>query len=319
MFNRRQVMAAAAAATAFGSSRAQETAKPVTIVVAYPAGGPADMIARTVGEVLGEHLGRTVIVDNRPGAGGQIAGTVALQAPADGNTLLMGDTSTLCMNKVLYNKFSYDPLNDFQGVAVLLRMPMVLFVPKSSPFNSLAELVHASKNKPLNYASQGGGSLGHLLGDMLKSASGGQFVHVPYKGSAPAMIDLISGQVDLMFDGIGPGLPHLTAQKLKALAVAAPNRLPLLPDVPTTAEAGLRDVAMALWFGVVVRTGTPTAQVQRLNAGFDHAMKQPKVAKRFTDLGFQVQSLTPEQFSTYIKQEGNRWGAFIKARGIALD
>ncbi|WP_454907950.1 Bug family tripartite tricarboxylate transporter substrate binding protein [Variovorax gossypii] len=293
--------------------------KALSILVTYPPGGPADLMARALSEVMSERLGKPVIVDNRPGGGGQVAAAALLRAPADGHTLMIGDTSTLGINKFIYPNFGYDPVADMTAVSPLMLMPMVLYVPKASPFNSVADLVAASKQRPLNYASQGSGSLGHLLGEMIKSDSGGQFNHIPYKGSAPAMTDLLGGQVDLLFDGVGPGLPYLSTQKLKALAVAGPRRLPELPDVPTMAEAGLPAVGLSLWLGVVARAGTPAPLVQRLHDEIAYAMTQPRAVKRFSDLGFQFMKMSPAEFGQFIRSESLKSAGIVKARQIVLE
>jgi tripartite-type tricarboxylate transporter receptor subunit TctC len=303
-----------------GRAQAQEfPSRPISILVIYPAGGPADLMARSLAEIMRERLGQTVIVENRPGAGGQIAGTALLRAPADGHTLLIGDTASLGINKAVYANFSYDPLADLEPVAPLMLMPMLLYVPKSSPFNTTADLVAAAKSKSLNYASQGNGSLGHLLGEMLKADAGIQLVHVPYRGSAPAMQDLIGSQVDLLFDGLGPGLPYVNSDNIRALSVAGPQRLPQLPNVPTTAEVGLPNVVMSLWLGVVVRSGTPPPVVQRLYEEIGYAMKQPQVTKRFLDLGFQFLNMTRAEFREFVKSEAAKSIALVKARGIAVE
>lgn len=303
-----------------GRAPAQEfPTRPITILVIYPAGGPADLMARSLAEVMRERLGQPVIVENRAGAGGQIAGTALLRAPADGHTLLVGDTASLGINKAVYANFSYDPLTDLEPVAPLMLMPMLLYVPRSSPFNSTADLVVAAKSKSLNYASQGNGSLGHLLGEMLKADAGIQLVHVPYRGSAPAMQDLIGSQVDLLFDGLGPGLPYLNSESIRALSVAGHRRLPQLPNVPTTAEVGLPNIVMSLWLGVVVRAGTPEPVVQRLNEEIGNAMKQPQVTKRFLDLGFQFLNLTRAEFREFVRSEAGKSTALVKARGIAVE
>jgi tripartite-type tricarboxylate transporter receptor subunit TctC len=293
--------------------------QPITILVIYPAGGPADLMARSVAEVMRERLGQPVIVENKPGAGGQIAASALLRAPADGYTLLVGDTASLGINKAVYANFSYDPVADLEPVAPLMLMPMVLYVPKSSPFNSTTDLVAAAKSKPLNYASQGSGSLGHLLGEMLKADAGVQLVHIPYKGSAPAMQDLVGSQVDLLFDGVGPGLPYVKSEQIKALSVAGPYQLPQLPNVPTTAEVGLPNVVMSLWLGVVARAGTPAPVVQRLNEEIGYAMKQPKLTKRFADLGLQFLDMTREEFREFVRSEAEKSMALVKARRIVLE
>ncbi|WP_342132750.1 Bug family tripartite tricarboxylate transporter substrate binding protein [Hydrogenophaga sp. OTU3427] len=313
-------MAAAALIPALPRAHAQDFSKrPLTILVTYPAGGPADLMARAIAEVMSERLGRPVLVDNRPGGGGQVAASALLRAPSDGHTMMIGDTSTLGINKAVYPNFSFDPINDITPVAPLMLMPLALYVPKTSPFNSVTDLVAGAKTRPLNYASQGSGSLGHLLGEMLKAETGGQFNHVPYKGSAPAMNDLLGGQVDLLFDGIGPGLPYVTTGKLKALAVGGTKRLPQLPEVPTTAEAGLPSLNLALWLGVVVRAGTPAPLIARLHGEISHVTAQPKVTKRFSDLGFQFMAMSSEEFGQFVKREVVASEAIVRTRRIVLD
>lgn len=320
MINRRQLVTGLAATAFAGRSLAQTfPAKPLTFLVPYPPGGPGDLMARSVGEVLGERLGQPVLVDNKPGAGGQIVGTALVRAPADGYTLMLGDTSTLGINMVTYSSFGWNPPSDVRGVAPILVMPIVLLVPASSPYQSVAELVAASKSRGINYASQGAGSAGHLLGELLRDAAVGNFNHIPYKGSAPAMNDLLGGQVDMLFDGIGPALPHLRAGKLRCLAVAGPVALPQLTGVPTMAQLGYRGVELSIWFGVVVKARTPDALVQTLNKEVAYAMKQPKVRKRFEDLGFQFLDMPAEQFTKYIRSEAERWGKFVRARRISAD
>lgn len=319
MIHRRRLLAALATVPLNGTALAQGLggSRPLTIIVPYPPGGPGDLLARSATEFMGERLGRPVVVDYKPGGGGQIAAVALLQQPADGSTLMIAEMSILCSNKFLYERFRYEPLSDFEPVAALPQMPVVMFVPKSSSYGTLAEIVSASRTKTINYASQGAGSVGHLLGEMLASVSGGNFTHVPYKGSAPAMADTMGGVVDFLFDGIGPGLPHLKADKLRAVAVAGPKRLPQIPDVPTSAEAGRPDLSISVWFGAVARAGTPAELVGRYNEELAHAMAQPKNVQRFGDLGFQFVTMSPAQFGSFMRQEAERWGAFIKARRIS--
>lgn len=321
MLNRRQMNASLLAAGAFATSaRAQITgSKPITILVPYPPGGPGDMLARALTETMGERMGRPVIVDYKPGGAGTIAAAALLQQPADGNTLLVAEMSVLCTNKLLYSKFKYDPMVDFSAVAPLPQMPVVLYVPHGSPINSITDLVAASKTKPLNYATQGNGSVGHILGQLLATATGAQVNAVPYRGATPAMTDLIGGQVDFLFDGIGPGLQYVNTQKLKAIAVAGPRRLPQVPNAPTTAEAGAPSVSLTIWFGAVVRTGTPAAAVQQLNEEVSHAMSRPKTTSRFGDLGFQFVHQSPAEFQKFMGRESQKWGTFFKEHNIVLD
>lgn len=320
MINRRQLVLSVATSALVGPSLAQAfPARPLNLLVPYPPGGPGDMMARTVGEVIAERLGQPVLVDNRPGAGGQIAGTALVKAPADGYTVMLGDTSTLGINMATYSRFSWNPPSDVRGIAPLLVMPAVLLVPATSPYHSVAELVAASKAGGINYASQGAGTAGHVLGELLRDVSAGKFNHIPYKGSAPAMNDLLGGQVDMLFEGIGPALPHLRAGKLRCLAIAGPVALPQLAGVPTMAQLGYRGVELSIWFGLVVRAQTPDAQVQILNSAVVHAMTQPSVRKRFEDLGFQFMDMPPEQFTNYLRSEAERWGQFVRVRKIIAE
>ncbi|MES2613220.1 MAG: tripartite tricarboxylate transporter substrate binding protein [Pseudomonadota bacterium] len=321
MLNRRQMNASLLAAGALAASaRAQVTgARPITILVPYPPGGPGDMLARSLTETVGERTGRPVIVDYKPGGAGTIAAAALLQQPADGNTLLVAEMSVLCTNKLLYSKFKYDPMVDFSAVALLPQMPVVLYVPYGSPVNSIADLVAASHKRPLNYATQGNGSVGHILGQLLATATGAQVSAIPYRGATPAMTDLIGGQVDFLFDGIGPGLQYVNTQKLKAIAVAGPRRLPQLPNTPTTAEAGAAAVSLTIWFGAVVRAGTSPAIVQHLNEAIGHALSRPKNITRFGELGFQFVNQSPAEFQKFMDRESQKWGAFFKEHNIVLD
>lgn len=319
--NRRQLVAGAAATLLAGRSSAQAgyPTKPVTILLPYPAGGPGDLMARSVGEILSERLGQPFIVDPRPGAAGQIAGAALVRAPADGYTLMLGDTSSLGINIALYSKFGWNPPADVRGVASIFVMPIVLLVPAGSPFQSVAELVAFAKSKGVNYASQGAGSAGHLLGEMLRDATGGKFNHIPYKGSAPAMNDLLGGQVDMLFDGVGPALQYLRAGKLRCLAIAGPQPLAALPGVPSMSQLGYRGVELSIWFGFVARSATPDAIVQTLSKEISNAMAQPKIRRRFEDLGFQFLDMSSEPFTKYIRSEADRWGEFVRARKIIAD
>jgi tripartite-type tricarboxylate transporter receptor subunit TctC len=317
MSNRRHALALISGALVSLDAPAQPLAgQPVTIYVAYPAGGPADVIARTVGAILSERLGQPVIVENKPGAGGQIAAAAALRGKGSSYDLLLGDVSTLGVNKYLYKDFNHDPLQDFEAVAPLLQMPMVLWTHQSSPYGTLIELVSASHKKTINFASQGMGTIGHLLAEMFRTATGGSFNHIPYKGSAPAIAALLGNEVDILFDGLGPGLPYLPSGRLRALAAAGPQRITQLPGAPTTAEAGFPSVALATWFGMVIRAGTQPAAVQRLAEEIQFAMKQPQVIKRFAEFGFQTLNMTTTEFSRFLRTESNRWGPLLKELNI---
>jgi tripartite-type tricarboxylate transporter receptor subunit TctC len=315
-------LAAAAAAALAGPAAAQGfPSKPLTLVVPFPPGGVTDQIARVLAGKLQEDLRQTVIVDNKPGAGGQIAAQAVKSAPADGHTLFIAATEMFAVNPTLYRKFSYDPLKDFQPVTALISSPLVLVVPKNSPFNSAAELIAASGRKDggLNFASQGVGSIGHLLGELYRSKSGGSLHHVAYKGSAPALQDLMGGQVDLMFDPVITTAPLIQSGKLKPLAIAAARRAAQLPEVSTLQELGTAGVDASVWFGAVVRTGTPATAVARLNESLAKALRSPDVAKRFTDQGLQPMPMSPEAFGSFMKEEITRWSALVKTSGASVE
>jgi tripartite-type tricarboxylate transporter receptor subunit TctC len=312
--------AAALGAAAFSPLRAQTFPnKSMTILVPFPAGGPADQMARVIGEILADKLGQAVLVDNRPGGAGQIAGGALIRQPADGHTLLLAELSVLSVNALLYKKFAYDPLAEFQPVAGLRSMPMMVLVPRSSPANTLADLIALARTRPVNYASPGVGTVAHLAGEQIRTEAKVTMTHIPYKGSGPAMADLLGGQVDALVDGLGPALPQVREGKIKALAIATPKRSAMLPNVPTTAEAGYPGVLMSALFGIATRTGTPAPVVQKLYDEIALAYRQPKFAKRFDDLGFEQELMTPEQFRTYIKTETERQGAVIKANNISAE
>jgi tripartite-type tricarboxylate transporter receptor subunit TctC len=295
--------------------------KSLTIVVPFPAGGLTDQVARVLAQKLSESLRQTVIVDNRPGGGSQIAANFVKQAPADGHTLFIGDTGAFAINPGLYRKYSYDPLKDLQPISNLVASPLVLVVPKGSPANSVQDLLALAKKKPdgLNYASQGTGTVGHLLGELFKTKTGASLNHVPYKGSAPAITDVIGGQVDMLFDPVVTISPHVTAGKVKALAIAAPRRSAVLPDVRTLSELGVSGVEASVWFGMAVKAGTPDAIVARLNDEVVKALKSPDVVKRFTEQGLEILPTTSQQFGAFMKEETARWAPVVKASGATVD
>ena len=314
-------LAAAATLALAGPAVAQSfPSKPVTLVVPFPPGGVTDQIARVLAGKLQEDLRQTVIVDNKPGAGGQIAAQAVKSAPADGHTLFIAATEMFAVNPTLFRKFSYDPLKDFQPVTALISSPLVLVMPKNSPVNSVADLVAASKKDGgLNFASQGVGSIGHLLGELYRSRSGGQFHHVAYKGSAPALQDLMGGQVDLMFDPVITTAPLIQSGKLKPLAIAAAKRAAQLPVVRTLEELGTAGVDASVWFGAVVRAGTPAPAVARLNESLAKALRSPDVVKRFSDQGLQPMPMSPEAFGSFMKEEITRWSALVKTSGASVE
>ena len=294
--------------------------KQITIVVPFAPGGGTDTIGRAVGAQLAENLKVPVIVENRPGGGAQVAANLLKQAPADGATILLGDIGALALNPHLYPKLNHDPLKDFTPLARLTISPMMLVVPASSPFNTVADLVAALKSRPngVSFASQGNGTGGHLFAEMLRLKTKGQLSHVPYKGSGPAVQDLIGGQVEAFFDPIFLSGPYVKAGKLKALAIGTAQRSPQFPQVPTLKELGHDDINLVPWFGMVVKAGTPQPVVQRLNAEVVKALLAPAVSKRFTELGQEVAPQSSEEFGAFMRAESVRWGKVIRDAGITL-
>ena len=321
---RRSVALALSAFAFLGTALAQSgdgAGKPITIVVPFPPGGTTDQLARAVGQQMAESLKVPVIVDNRPGGGAQIAANVVNQAPADGRTIFIGDIGALCFNPFIYAKLSYDPLKDFTPLARLVLVPQLLVVPAASPYTSVDDLIKGAKTKPggLSIASQGNGSGGHLFAEMLRRESQGRFTHVPYRGSAPGLTDLVSGQVDVMFDAIGTSGPFVKDGRLRALAVGAGARLPTFPQVATLKELGHPGLNMVAWFGMAVKAGTPAPVVQRLGDEVIKALRAPAVSKHFTDQGLEVAPLAPQEFKTFMESEAQVWGKAIKGAGIRIE
>lgn len=325
MWNRRQLFAAGATSLAacLGTPAIAQNFpnRAVTMVVPFPAGGITDAVARALASKMGEQLGKPVIVDNRPGGGGQIAAAYVRQQAADGHTLYVGATEMFAINPSLFRNFSYDPLRDFSPVTSLIASPLVLVVPANSSLTSVKELIAQAKSRKdgLNFASQGMGSIGHLLGETFRGKVGGKFNHVAYKGSAPALQDVMGGQVDFMFDPVITTAPLVAGKKLKPLAIAADKRSPQMPDVPTLAELGVPGVNAGVWFGAVVKTGTPAAAVERLNDAIHQAMKDPEVVKRFADQGMQAFPSSPAQFGSFMQSELTKWGPLVKASGASIE
>ena len=324
MLLRRTVIAALSATALAGLAHAQAPAfptRPVTMVVPFPAGGITDTIARALAQKMGDTLGQSVIVDNKPGGGGQIAATQVKQAAADGHTVFVGATEMFAINQNLFRKFSYDPLKDFTPISSLIASPLVLVVPANSPVNSVNDLVQQAKTRKggMNFASQGIGSIGHLLGELFRGQTGGEYNHVAYKGSAPALQDVMAGQVDMMFDPVITTAPLIAGKKLKPLAIAAAKRSSQLPDVPTLAELGIKGVDAGVWFGAVAKAGTPEPVVAKLNDAFLKALKDPEILKRFSEQGMQPFPSSPAQFGSFMQSEVARWAPLIKASGASVD
>ncbi|HTN27617.1 MAG TPA: tripartite tricarboxylate transporter substrate binding protein [Burkholderiales bacterium] len=295
-------------------------AKAVRMIVPFPAGGSADLLPRILGEKLAQQWGQPVIVENRPGAAGNIGAAAVFQAEPDGYTLLASPPSPLVINRHLYPALAFDP-TQFVPMAVIAAIPNVLLVNPKLAVNSLAELIAYAKEHPgkLNYASQGNGTTSHLTTELLITMVGGlRMTHVPYKGSAPALADLLAGQADLMFDNLGVSLPHVKSGKLKALAVAGPRRFRALPDVPALAETlpGFESVA---WFAIVGPPKTPGAIAAKVAAGVTESLRNPDVQRRLADLSADPLGLGPAESAAFMKQESERWSAVIRAAGVKLE
>ena len=294
--------------------------KPVRVVVPYPPGGPTDIVARVLFQQVAESTGQQFLIDNRAGAGGNIGAEAVAKAPADGYTLLIGTTAH-AINMSLFKSLNYDVQKDLVPVSLLTQGPLVLVTHPQFPANSIKELIDMAKAKPgsLNFASSGNGQSTHLSAELFNSMAGIKMVHVPYKGSAPALGDLMSGQVGIMFDTTLSAMPFVKAGKLKALGVTSPQRTPAAPDVPTIAESGLPGYEVFAWNGVLVPAGTPKAIVAQLNEEIRKAMQLPQVREKFSAQGFAASWNTPDQFGVFVRNEVEKWARTVKASGATLD
>jgi len=295
--------------------------QPVTLVVPFPAGGPTDAMARLLAQKLGDKLGQQVIIDNRGGAGGGIAAELVARAPADGQMLFFGTTGTMAINPSLYKKLRYDPVKDFAPVSLMATTMNVLVVSPQVPAKNLGELVALAKAKPgeLTYGSAGNGSSNHLSGELFRSTTGIQVNHIPYKGSAPALIDLLGGRLSMMFDTIAQQTQNIAAGKVHALAVTGSQRSSLLPNVPTAREAGLKDFDVTIWYGVLAPKGTPAPVIDRLQREIAAVMSTDEMKKRMESDGAEARSTTPAEFAALIKSDTAKWAPVVKNSGASLD
>ncbi|WP_287739994.1 tripartite tricarboxylate transporter substrate binding protein [Diaphorobacter sp.] len=308
-------------AAAMAQPDANWPAKPIKWVVPFPPGGAMDVIARTLGEKAGRTLGQPFVIENRPGAGGNIGADAVAKSPADGYTIMITSIG-MATNKALYPRLSYDPVKDFAPISLLAIVPNVLVVNTAKTTDkSVADVVAHAKRDPgkLTYASAGNGTSIHLAGEVFASMAGLNLLHVPYKGSGPAVTDMLGGQVDLMFDSITSARPHILSGKLRALGVTSAKRSATLPDVPTIAEAGVPGYEVSPWFAVFAPAGTPAAIVNKINAALIDAMKQPDTVAKFETIGAEPIGTTPQQLATHLDKELARWGALIKERNIRMD
>jgi len=295
-------------------------AKTVRMVVGFPAGGATDIVARAMGQNLSQAFGQPVIIDNRPGAASNIAAEHVAKSPADGYTLFMGSIS-ISNNATLYSKLPYDALRDFAPIVHVTNTPFTLCVHPSVPAKGIKELVAFAKARPgqVAYASAGSGSGAHLFTELLRSMTGMQLLHVPYKGAAPALADLLGGQVAFLYDNVITLVPLHKSGKVRCLAVSSEARSPIAPDIPTMHEAGVTGYRADAWFGLFAPTGTPAAAIERVNAEVNRALAVPAVRQRFEALGCEPAGGTPAAFAAYFREEVERWGKVIRGAGIRIE
>ncbi|MBX9829989.1 MAG: tripartite tricarboxylate transporter substrate binding protein [Xanthobacteraceae bacterium] len=312
---------AAVCAVSFAAPAADYPARPVTILVAFTPGGPSDVLSRIIGKRLQDILHQPFIIENRPGAGGNIAAEQVKNATPDGYTLLMGNNSILATNAALYKKLNYDAERDFLPISLVGTQANILVVNPNVPANSMQELIALAKASPgaLNFASSGHGAAAHLAGELFKTEAKINIVHVAYKGAAPALQDVIAGHVQMMFATAASVIGLVKQGKVRALAVTTPKRTALLPDLPTVDELGIKGFDATTWHGLVAPAGTPKEVIDALHIATTEALKDPATQKALTDLGVDIIGNTPREFADYIKSEIPKWTAVVKASGAQID
>ena len=300
--------------------------KPVTIVVPYAPGGTTDLLGRMLAQQMEPLIGRQMIVDNKPGAGSGIGAAFVARSAPDGNTLLVATSTTLAINPSLYKRLAYDPAKDFAPIGMIGAVPLLVVVNASSPVKTIADLVALSKSRPqgLTYGSAGNGSPHHLGMEMFKAATGAKLTHVPYKGSSPAITDLLGGQIQVMFSDIPPALPHVRSGRLRAIAVTSAKRQAALPEAPTVAESGVpgtQGFEAVAWQSLVAPAGTQKDIVNRYADALAKVMAQPALRKKLEQDGFEPvsRSMSPDELAAYIRDETERWGKVIKQSGASID
>jgi tripartite-type tricarboxylate transporter receptor subunit TctC len=291
------------------------------LVVPFAPGGTSELISRLVAQKLSERLGQQVVVENRPGAAGNIAMEQVARAAPDGYTLILGHIGTLAVNPSMFPKLPYDPVKDFAPVSLMAAVPNIVTVNPSVPAKSLKEFLELARARPgaINYGSAGNGSAGHLAMEYLKRIAKVDMVHVPYKGTGPMLTDLLAGQTQATFTGSSPLLPHIHSGKLRALAVGSAKRIPSLPDVPTVAESGFAGFETSQWYGIIAPAKTPPAVIQKLSAEIAQVLKLPDVVARLSGDGTVMIGSTPKEFSAYIDGEMKRWGEVVRAANIKAE
>ena len=325
MANRRAMLRIAIAAALGGAASAGAwaqtwPARPIRMVIAFAPGGPTDIVARVIAAKLSEQLGQTVLVENRPGAGGNLAAELVAKAAPDGYTLFY-NTSAITIGPALYGKVNYDTLKDFAPISTTATNPMVLMVNPSLPPKTAKEFVDYARANPgkLNYGSSGSGTITHLATAALASQLGLTMTHVPYKGSAPALVDLAAGTTQVMTDTVNSAMPYLKDGRMRALAVTMPRRLAVLPDVPTLSETVMPGMEMTAWQGIVAPAGTPAPIIQRVHAEIQKALANPEVRSKLVAAGTEILGSTPEEYAAYIRSELARWSRIVKETGAKAD
>ena len=326
MLTRRDFLGATAAglvvAGTGGATAAQSAypAKPIRLIVPYPPGGSTDIAARVVGEQISQSLDQRFVVDNRPGAGGNIGMQLAATSDPDGYTVVVGTTAH-AINMTLFKDLSYDTVKDFEPIALLTEVPLMLVVNPSVKAQTVAELIALAKREPgsLDVASSGNGQSTHLAAELFNAMAGVKMTHIPYKGSAPAITDVVAGHVQLMFDTVMSALPHVQAGKLRALAVTSAKRAPVVPDVPTIAEAALPGYEAIAWNGLFAPKGTPRTIIDQLNAETVEAVRSDSVIKQFASMGATARPTTPDEFASYVRNEVIKWAKVVNESGAKIE
>jgi len=318
---RRTLLALASMAVGAAAFAQAYPAKPIRVVVPFPPGGGTDIIAREVTQKVTKTTGWNFVIDNKPGAGGNLGVDAVAKSPADGYTIVLGQTSNLAINPTLYAKLPYNPQTDLAPIGLVASAPLVIVVPAQSAFKNLGDLVAAAKAKPgvVNFASPGNGTVAHLTGEQFQKTAGIVFQHIPYKGANQAMTDVMSGQVQLYVSSVPSVLQQIRTGSLRAIAVTSAKRVDDLPQTPTVGESGYKGFDAVTWFGFLAPAGTPKDIVTRLNAEFNKALQQPDLRKRLGDEGADPLGGTPEQFADLIRVDTARWSKAVKDSGVRID
>ncbi|MDP9964464.1 tripartite-type tricarboxylate transporter receptor subunit TctC [Variovorax paradoxus] len=302
-------------------AQASYPSRPIRLIVPFPAGGGTDLIAREVANKVATSNGWSIVIDNKPGSGGNLGVDAAAKAAPDGYTLVLGQTSNLAINPTLYAKLPYNPEKDLTPVGLVASAPLVLVVAADSPYKTLADVVAAAKARPetLNYASSGSGTVAHLATELFQKTANVRFTHVPYKGAAQGSTDLIGGQIQMYMSSVPTLIGHIKSVKMRPIVVTSRKRTTDLPDTPTVDESGYKGFEAATWFGIAGPAGLPKDVVAKLNAAFNKALQDPEVKRKLASQGAEVKGSTPEEFGAYIREETVRWGKVVKDSGAKVD